>query len=137
MPVTPTPPTLLIDIPEEHSPLLEMACESGGLSPQEVMRDALAMLQPEGLIHAALVEESRSLSRKKKTNPEHVHLAAWDSWTAKCGQQLPLSGALAEFVKAKIEQGGYPDATAVVMVALLRYAKVKGFGFLPDDGDSK
>jgi type II secretory pathway component PulL len=133
MPVTPTPPTLLIDIPEEYSPLLEIACESG-LSPQEVMRDALAMLQPADLARAALIEQSRSLSRKKKTNPEHVHLAAWDHWTAKRGQQLPLSGALAEFVKETIEQGGYPDATAVVMVALLRYAKVKGFGYLDDDG---
>src|ERR1700722_18951301 len=103
MPVTPPPPTLLIDIPEEYFPLLEMACESGGLSPQEVMRDALAMMQPEDLAHAALVEESRSLSRKKKTNPERAHLAAWDHWTAKRGQQLPLCGALAEFVKEKIE----------------------------------
>ena len=48
-------------------------------------------------------------------------------------RQLPLSGDLAAFVTQQLSEGGYQDATAVVMLALLRYAKV--MGFLPGDED--
>ena len=135
MPVTPIPPTILIDLSEEYFALLNMASAAGLGSHQEIMRDAIAMLQADDLAQAALVGEFRKAARKKKANAAHAQLAAWDRWTPKGREQLALDGALADFVTRQVAAGGYPDAAAVVLVALLRYAKVKDF--LPNDEDGE
>jgi Arc/MetJ-type ribon-helix-helix transcriptional regulator len=135
MPVTPIPPTILIDISDDYLALLNMACAAGFGSHQEIMRDAIAMLQVEDLRRAALVGKSRTAARKKKSSAEHARLAAWDRWTPKRSEQLALDGALADFVTQQVVAGGYPDAAAVVLVALLRYAKVKDF--LPNEEDNE
>jgi Arc/MetJ-type ribon-helix-helix transcriptional regulator len=136
MPVTPIPPTILIELSEEYLALLNMASAAGLGSHQEIMRDAIAMLQAEDLPQAARVGESRTAARKKKASAEHAHLAAWDRWMPKGREQLALDGALADFVTRKVAAGGYPDAAGVVLVALLRYAKVKDFLPNEDDGES-
>ena len=53
-------------------------------------------------------------------------MAAWDRWSAGRSKQLPLPSGLADFVRQQLSVGGYKDATAVVMLALLRYARVMG-----------
>jgi hypothetical protein len=127
MPVTPIPPTIVIDLSEEYLALLNMASVAGLGSHQDIMRDAIAMLQADDLSNAALVGESRTAARKKKANAERAQLVAWDRWAPKEREQLALDGALADFVTQEVSTGGYPDAAAVVLVALLRYAKVKDF----------
>ena len=108
MPVTPIPPTILIDLSEEYLALLNMASAAGLGSHQEIMRDAIAMLQAEDLARAALVGESRTAARQKKASAEHAQLAAWDRWTPQGSEQLALDGALAEFRNAGSGRGRLP-----------------------------
>ncbi len=69
---------------------------------------------------------------EQKTDP---HLAAWDRWSGDRRQQLPLTGEMALFVSQKVAEGGYGDATNVVLVALLRYAKLMGFGLAVENDE--
>jgi hypothetical protein len=133
MPITPTPPTIVVDLPSEYLEFLDTAALARGTTPQVIMRDALAMLQPEVWSNAMAIADHRMASEEKKVDP---HLAAWDRWRGNSRNNLPLTGDAAEFVARQLTDGGYPDATAVVMLALLRYAKLMGFGFDDDREDS-
>jgi hypothetical protein len=99
---------------------------------QVIMRDALAMLHADDWSRAVAMAEHRMAGYEQQVDP---HLAAWDRWSGDRRQQLPLTGDMALFVRQKVADGGYGDASNVVIVALLRYAKLMGLGFLPENDE--
>ncbi len=129
MPVTPCPPTILVDLPSEYSDFLDMAAKARSTTHQVIMRDALAMLHADDWSRTVAMAEHRMANNEEKIDP---HLAAWDRWSGDRRQQLPLTGEMALFVTKKVADDGYKDATNVVLLALLRYAKLMGF-FVPED----
>jgi hypothetical protein len=127
MPVTPTPQTIPLDLPEEYLDFLERASLASGLPPQDVLRGALAMLKADDLTREEVLADIPAVGGEKRPDLKKAYLAAWDRWSESHGQQLPLSDGLAAFVAQKMAEGGSKDATGVVMLALLRYARVMGF----------
>jgi hypothetical protein len=130
MPVTQTPPTIFVDLPQEYRDFLNMAALARDTTHQVIMRDALAMLHAEDWSRAVAMAEHRMATNQQKVDP---HLAAWDRWSGDRRQQLPLTGDMALFVSQQVTEGGYGDASTVVIVALLRYAKLMGFGFAEEN----
>jgi hypothetical protein len=132
MAVTPCPPMICVDLPSEYVDFLDMAAQARATTHQVIMRDALALLHADDWSRAVAMAEHRMATDEKKVDP---HLAAWDRW---CGgdrrQQLPLTGEMALFVTKQVADGGYEGATNVVLLALLRYAKLMGF-LIPDDDE--
>ena len=136
MPVTPTPQTIRIDLSEEYLDFLEMATQATSLSRQDVMREALAMLKDAKLSRAALLDETATFGNGHNSDLKKASLAAWDRWTESRGQQLPLSASQATFVDQLIADGVAKDPTGIVMLALLRYAKVMDFLPKQDEQES-
>jgi len=134
MPVTPTPQTIQIDLSEEYLDFLEMASRARSLSRQDVMREGLAMLKDAKLSREAL-SMIATFGDGHSSEVKKASLAAWDRWTESGGQQLPVSDSLAAFVDQLIADGVAKDATGIVMLALLRYAKV--MDFLPKEGEQE
>jgi len=132
MAVTPCPPMVFVDLPSEYLDFLDMAAQARATTHQVIMRDALAMLHADDWSRAVAMAEHRMGTNEKKVDP---HLAAWDRWNGDRRQQLPLTGDMALFVTKKVAEGGYGDAANVVLVALLRYAKLMGF-LVPDDDEA-
>jgi len=130
MAVTPCPPMIFVDLPSEYLDFLDMAAQARATTHQVIMRDALAMLQADAWSRAVAIAEHRMGTNEKKMDP---HLAAWDRWSGDRRQQLPLTGDMALFVTKKVADDGYDDATTVVLLALLRYAKLMGFLVSDDD----
>jgi hypothetical protein len=130
VPVTPYPPTIFVDLPSEYLDFLDMAAKARSTTQQVILRDALAMLHADDWSRAVAMAEHRMANKENKMDP---HLAAWDRWSGgDRGQQLPLTNEMALFVTKKVADDGYKDATNVVLLALLRYAKLMGF-FIPDE----
>ncbi len=127
MPVTPTPRTVQIDLSEEYFDFLDMACRASTQSRQEVMREALAMLKDADLTPEELRVQLAAFGKRHASDLKQPSLKAWDRWTESRGQQLPLSESMATFVEQLLATSGAHDATGIVMLALLRYAKVLGF----------
>lgn len=132
MPVTPAPPMIFVDLPSEYLDFLDKAAQARGTTHQVIIRDALAMLHADDWLCAVALAEHRMGSNEKKSDPL---LAAWDRWAGDRQQQFPLTGHMTLFVTQQIAECGYEDATNVVLLALLRYAKLMGF-FVPDDHES-
>ncbi len=124
MPITPTPRTIQIDLSEEYLDFLEMACRASSMSRQDVMREALAMLKEDDLTPEQLGRQLAAFGKRHEGDLKQPSLIAWDRWTEGRGQQLPLSDSLASFVDRLLVDGMAKDATGIVMLALLRYAKV-------------
>jgi len=131
MPVTPTPRTIALDLGEEYFALLDMASRVHGLSHQAIMREALTML------HDAKFPEAAPLDQPgRSTDFDQACLTAWDRWSEHRGQRLPLPDDLAALVDQLLSKGVARDATGVVMLALLRYARVRDFLPLHEDDES-
>ena len=124
MPVTLTSEKILLDLPKEYLDFLALACQESSLSRQEVMREALVLLHDAKLSRGALLGEFPAIASEHKMELRKACLAAWDRWSENQGQQLPLSQSLMAFVDQLIADGVAKDTTGVVMLALLRYAKV-------------
>ena len=106
-----------------------MATQKKALSHQDVIRAALAMLTVtfDKQSSKALLNEAMTFSGEKIDDLKTEYFTAWDRW-GKGGQQVPLDDNLAVFVARQVADGR-KNATAVVMLALLGYAKVMGLGF--------
>ena len=135
MSVTPTPQTIRLDLTEEYLDFLEMASRQHNLSPQDIMQEALAMLKDAKLSPAALPKGILTFPAGHKSDLKKTHLAAWDRWSDSQGQQLPLPHDLAPFVDQQIAESVAKNATGVVMLALLRYAKV--MDYLPTEDEEE
>jgi hypothetical protein len=129
MAVTPVPQTITLDLPKEFLDFLDMATQKKALSHQDVIRAALAMLKVtfDNQPTEDLLNEPMTFSGEKIDSLKTEYFTAWDRW-GKGGQQVPLDDSLAVFVAQQVADGT-KDATAVVMLALLCYAKVMGLGF--------
>jgi hypothetical protein len=123
MPVTPTPQTIMLDLPEEYLDFLAQVSQVNSLSRQDVLREALTLLKDAKLSRAPLLELP-TFANEHSSDLKRTCLAAWDRWSENQGQQLPLSDSLAAFVHQLIADGVAKDPTGVFMLALLRYAKV-------------
>jgi hypothetical protein len=136
MAVTPIPQTITLDLPKEYLDFLDMATQKKSLSHQDVIRGALAMLKVafDNQPTDELLNEPMTFSGEKIDALKSEYFTAWDRW-GKEGQQVPLDDSLAVFVAGEIADGT-KDATGVVMLALLRYAKVMGLGFSDDYGEA-
>jgi len=129
MAVTPIPQTITLDLPKEYLDFLDMATQTKTLSHQDVIRAALAMLTVavDKQSTEASLNEAMTFSGEKIDDLKTEYFTAWDRW-GKGGQQVPLDDSLAVFVARQVADGT-KDATGVVMLALLCYAKVMGLGF--------
>lgn len=129
MAVTPIPQTITLDLPKEYLDFLDMATQKKALSHHDVIRAALAMLTVAFDKHSteALLTDATTFSGEKIDDLKTEYFTAWDRW-GKGGQQVPLDDNLAAFVARQVADGT-KNPTGVVMLALLCYAKVLGFGF--------
>jgi hypothetical protein len=127
MSVTPRPPTIVLDLPQEYLEFLDVAARARSTSHQVIMRDALAMLRVGDVPPGVGLTGLRTVARERKAGAERAQLVAWDRWSGQRRARLPLPDGLADFVTRQLAEGGYEDPSTVVMVALLRYAKVMGF----------
>lgn len=123
------PQTITLDLPKEFLDFLDMATQKKALSHQDVIRAALAMLTVtfDKQSTDALINEAMAFSGEKIDHLKPELFTAWDRWR-KGGQQVPLDDTLAVFVARQVTDGT-KDATGVVMLALMCYAKVMGLGF--------
>ncbi len=135
MPVTPTPKTIQLDLSEEYFALLDMASRKHNLSHQDIMRQALAMLQDAKSSPAGMKEGIPPLPGGLMSHLRWAHLTAWDRWSESRGQELPLSDTLAAFVDQQVAEGVAREPTGIVMLALLYYARV--MDFLPTHEDEE
>ena len=123
------PDALFLELPDEFLEFLDRVARSGGVRPQVVLREALDLLRRD-----ESDPESWRQARGLSPEFERAVLAAWERWSE--GKHLtvvPVASDLSQFAAAKTATGDFQDATALAMLALLRYAREHEL--LPTDED--
>ena len=113
------PDALFLELPDEFLAFLDGVARSRGIRPQVALREALDLLRQD-----ESDPESWRQARGVSPDYERAVLAAWERWSAeKHVTVVPVAGDLAQFAREKTATADFQDATALAMLALLRYAR--------------